>query len=150
MDSDATVCRRWRSCVRRFLLHLTGAMSPVFQDFAGVRHYSRGLLKLLPDRHETATVATKLKIAKTKPLPIKFYRWNIAVPFFGQFYNQRFQTAIPPLFTAFYLGTKVHGAKKPFLCHFLLHVGALEIGSVSRCRRNILAAQMPPCHKSKR
>jgi hypothetical protein len=90
-----------------------------------------------------ATVATKLKIAKTKPIPHKIlpveYR---CAHFWDSSTITVFQTAIPPLFTAFFWGTKSTGAKKPFLCHFLLQCPeALEIGSGSRCRRNKLAAQ---------
>jgi hypothetical protein len=90
-----------------------------------------------------ATTAIKLKIAKTKPaphkiLPVEYRRAH----FWDSSATSVFQTAILPLFTAFFWGTKSTRAKKPFLCHFLLHCPeALEIGSVSRCRRNKLAAQ---------
>jgi hypothetical protein len=82
-----------------------------------------------------ATTATKLKIAKTKPAPHKIlpvgYR---RAHFWDSSTTSVFQTPIPPLFAAFFLGTKSIGAKKPFLCHFSLQCPvALEIGSASHC-----------------
>jgi len=98
------------------------------------------------------TTAIKLKIAKTKPAPHKIlpveYR---CVHFWNSSTTSVFQTAIPPLFTAFFLGAKSTGAKKPFLCHFLLQCPeALEIGSRQPLpQKQTGGAAAPPYHKSK-
>jgi hypothetical protein len=80
-----------------------------------------------------ATVATKLKIAKTKPAPHKIppveYR---CVHFWNSSTTSAFQTAILPLFCGIFFWAKSTRAKKPFLCHFF-HCGD---GQWRRCIRS--------------
>ena len=89
-----------------------------------------------------ATTAIKLKIAKTKPathkiLPVEYRRAH----FWDSSATSVFQTAIPPLFTAFFWGTKSTGAKKPFLCHFFT---AVSSGAGNR-ESQLLSLDANPC-----
>jgi hypothetical protein len=87
-----------------------------------------------------ATVATKLKIAKTKPAPHKIlpveYR---CVHFWNSSTTNAFQTAILPLVGGIFFGAKSTRAEKPFLCHFFTAVS----GGAGNREPQLLAEQRP-------
>ena len=85
MDSDATVCRRWRSCVRRFPLHLIGPRCPpAFPRLRGCASppaWPPGVASQTDTKWRRLPPNSRLP--KRSRLPTKFYQWSIAASIFG-------------------------------------------------------------------
>ena len=85
MDSDATVYRRWRSCVRRFPLHLIGPrcppVFPTLRGYASPPVWPPGAASQTDTKWQRPLSNSRLP--KRSRLHTKFYLWSIAVPIFG-------------------------------------------------------------------